>query len=80
MRYNTQKKIDQVAEYRRLPSIKKGMRCEVSVKQGEVIGGTSSGNLNILFDGDKEPTSCHPHWQMKVFGYDGKVIHNSEIS
>ena len=41
MSYNTQKQIDRVVEYRRLPPIKKGMRCEVDGKFGKVVGGNS---------------------------------------
>jgi len=75
---NTQKKIDSVVEYRQLPAIKKGMRCEVSGESGIIYGGNGSANFNVLFDGDKRPMNCHPEWKMKIFNGDGLVIHQSE--
>lgn len=75
---NTQKQIDRVVEYRQLPAIKKGMRCEVNGKHGEIRGGNSSCNFNVLFDGDKKPMNCHPGWKMKIFNSDGSIIHQSE--
>ena len=75
---NTQKKIDSVVEYRQLPAIKKGMRCEVDGRSGKVIGGNGSANFNVLFDGDKKHLNCHPEWKMKIFNADGSIIHQSE--
>ena len=78
MSFNTQKKIDSVVEYRGLPKIKKGMRCEVNGKQGKVTGGNNSCNLNVLFDGDKSSSNCHPYYKMTIFDKDGTIIHQSE--
>ncbi len=77
MSYNTQKQIDRVVEYRRLPPIKKGMRCEVDGKFGKVVGGNSGANLNVVFDGYKDPMNCHPGWRMKIFNSDGTVHYSS---
>ena len=75
---NTQKKINEIAEYRGLPPIKKGWRCEVDGKPGKVWGGNSGANLNILFDGDNWPMNCHPYWRMKIFNPDGSVVFQSK--
>jgi hypothetical protein len=80
MSYNTQKKIDEVCEYRGLPAVKKGMRCEVAGKQGQVVGGNSSANFNVKFDGEKHPMNCHPYWKMKIFKADGSIFYQHEES
>lgn len=70
--------LDYVREQRGLTFIKKGMRVEHTyggkVQRGVIKGGNSSGNLNILFDGDKKPQNCHPTWAMKYFDDEGNVI------
>lgn len=69
--------LDYIKEQRNLPFIKKGMRVEYThekIKTGKIIGGNSSGNLNVLFDGKKKPENCHPTWAMRYFDDDGKVI------
>lgn len=75
---NTQKMIDRVVEYRGLPHLKKGQRCEVNGKQGKVWGGNSAANLNVLFDGEKRPMNCHPNFRMTIFNDSGEVIHASD--
>lgn len=75
---NTQAMINRVVEYRGLPKLRKGQRCEVNGKQGKVVGGNSSANLNVLFDGDKRPLNCHPNWRMKIYDDGGAVIHSSD--
>jgi hypothetical protein len=80
MSRNTQAFIDRVVEYRGLPKLKKGMRCEVNGKAGRVWGGNGSANLDVLFDGEKRTMNCHPDWKMKIFNDAGEVIHASEDS
>lgn len=77
MSENTQKKINEVVKYRGLPPIKKGSRCLVDEKSGIVVGGNSACNLNVLFDGWKNVSNCHPGWRMKVYNDDGSVAYNS---
>jgi len=74
---NTQKHIDRIVQHRGLPPIKKGMRCEVDGKPGKVVGGNSSGNLNVLFDGQKHPMNCHPGWKMNIFNADNTIFYQS---
>ena len=78
MSYNTQEQIDRVSAYRGLPVIKKGALCEVDGKSGKIVGGNSSANLNVLFDGERMPMNCHPYWRMKIFNADGSVLYESE--
>jgi hypothetical protein len=80
MSRNTQKFIDSVVEYRGLPRLKKGQRCEVDGKTGRVWGGNSAANLNVLFDGERHAKNCHPNYRMKIFNDAGDVIHESEDS
>lgn len=77
MSENTQKKIDEVVLYRGLPQIKKGMKCEVDGKSGIVVGGNSSCNLNVKFDGWKGVSNCHPYWRMRIFNDDGSLYYES---
>lgn len=79
MSHNTQKYINRVCEYRGLPKIEKGMRCEVEGKPGTIIGGNCSANLNVRFDGWKITSNCHPYWKIKIFSEDGSVFYDSEL-
>jgi len=74
---NTQKKINEIAAYRGLPPIKKGMRCVVDGKAGVVVGGNSACNLNVRFDGWKGVSNCHPYWRMKILNDDGSIAYAS---
>lgn len=80
MSENTQKRINEVCEYRGLPNIKKGMKCEVDGKAGVIVGGNSSSNLNVKFDGWKGVSNCHPYWRMTVFKDDGSVFYSSRTT
>ena len=67
-----------VKNQRGLHFIKKGMRVELSYgsvkKKGIIKGGNSSGNIDVLFVGEKRPDNCHPTWGMKYFDEEGNVI------
>ena len=63
-----------VKEYRNMPFIKRGMRIEVDGQMGKVTSGNSSGNINVLFDGEKYPCNCHPKWETRYFDKTGQVI------
>ena len=73
---NTQKAIDSTAEYRNLPKIKKGQRCEVEGESGVIWGGNHAANFNVKFDGGGI-SNCHPGYKMKIFANDGSIIHES---
>jgi hypothetical protein len=70
--------LELVKKQRGLSFIEKGMRVELAYgstkKQGTIKGGNSSGNIDVLFDGEKRPDNCHPTWAMKYFDKEGNVI------
>jgi hypothetical protein len=68
--------IAELRKYRCVPFVKKGMRVKntYSGRCGRITGANHSGNLNILFDGDKRSQNCHPHWMMEYYDDDGKLI------
>lgn len=68
--------LDYVKNQRGLSFIEKGMKVENTYlkKTGVVKSGNSSGNINILFDGEKKAKNCHPTWAMKYFDKNGNVI------
>ena len=68
--------LDYVKEQRGLKFVKKGMKVQstYSLKFGVIKSGNSSGNLNVLFDGEKKVDNCHPTWCMKYFDVDGTVL------
>lgn len=70
--------LDYVKKQRGLDFIELGMRVELAYgstkKQGIIKGGNSSGNIDVLFDGEKKPENCHPTWAMKYFDKKGNVI------
>ncbi len=75
---NTQKAINSVVEYRDLPHLKKGQRCEVNGKPGKIWGGNHAANLNVLFDGDKRLANCHPNYKMRIFNDSGEIVYASD--
>lgn len=70
--------LDYIKNQRGLHFIEVGMRVELSYgttkKTGIIKGGNSSGNIDVLFDGEKRPENCHPTWALKYFDRDGNVI------
>ena len=70
--------IEFVKKQRGLPFIEIGMKVELSYgttkKIGVVKGGNSAGNIDVLFDGEKKPSNCHPTWAIKYFDKEGNVL------
>lgn len=68
--------LDYVKNQRGLSFIEKGMRVENTYlnKKGIVKGGNSSGNIDVVFDGEKKAQNCHPTWAMKYFDNQGNLI------
>jgi len=52
------------------------MKCKNTYlgKVGIVKGGNSSGNIDVLFEGEKKAENCHPTWAMKYFDENDNVI------
>lgn len=70
---NTQKSIDRVCEYRGIPRVQKGALCTVDGKKGHIVGGNSSSNFSVRFEGSNHTTNCHPYWKMRIFDESGNV-------
>jgi len=68
--------LDYVRNKRGLTFIKKGMKVENTYlkKVGIVKSGNISGNLNVLFNGEKKQRNCHPTWSMKYFDENNNII------
>lgn len=70
--------LNYVKESRGLSFVRRGMKVEHTyngvTRVGVIKSGNSGGNLNILFEGDKKVSNCHPTWAIKYFNDDGKVI------
>lgn len=65
-------------QHRQMPFVKRGMRVRNTYtgKHGRVAGANSSGNLNIIFDGEKRRINCHPCWMMEYYDNAGNVVAN----
>jgi hypothetical protein len=66
---------------RGMPWVKIGMRIEVDGRLGTIKGGNDSGNLDVVFDGEKHKSNVHPCWKTKYldehnmpFAIDGQLI------
>lgn len=68
--------LDYVKNQRGLEFIQRGMKVQSTYnnKFGIVKGGNSSGNIDVLFDGEKVAQNCHPKWMIKYFAPDGSLI------
>ena len=68
--------LDYVKNTRGLSFVKVGMKVQFTYdgRFGVIKGGNNSGNLNVLFDGDKKPSNCHPTYKMKYFDENDNVI------
>lgn len=70
--------LDYVKEQRGLKFVKKGMKVIHTYGNKNLVGriksGNSSGNLNILFDGEKKPRNCHPTWALKYYDENDNLI------
>lgn len=68
--------LDYVRSHRGLSFVKKGMVVESTHynKKGTIVKGNSSGNLDILFAGEKRSQNYHPKWKIKYFDSKGDMI------
>ncbi len=70
------KTLDYTKNQRGLKFVEIGMKVENTYenKFGTIKGENSSGNLQVLFDGDERPQNCHPTWAMRYFDKDNNII------
>ena len=68
--------LDYVKKQRGLDFVKKGMKVQNTYngKYGVIKGGNSSGNIDVVFDGQNHAENCHPTWAMRYFDDEGNVI------
>ena len=64
-------KFKRICEHRNLPFAFQGMKIDVSGKKGWIVGGNSSMNLDVLFEGETFVSNCHPTWETTY--YDSKM-------
>lgn len=50
------------------------MAIEVDGKRGVIVGINRSANFDVVFDGSKIKSNCHPFWKTKYFDETGKLI------
>jgi len=65
---------EETAKRSAVPFIKKGMRIEMNGKSGIIKDFNRSANLDVLFDGDKKKSNCHPTWETVYFDKDNNII------
>ena len=58
---------------RGIPFAEIGMRVEFEGKRGVIKGTNSSANLDVLFDGEKQKSNCHPTYEMIYFNNNGSI-------
>ena len=75
---NTQKSIDSVCEYRAIPHVKKGMKCSVEGRLGQIVGGNTSANFNVKFDDNGDIRNCHPYWKFQIYTETGLIYYDKE--
>ena len=68
------KEFDRMKKARFIEFAKIGMKIEANGKKGVICGSNSSFNLDICLDGDYHTINYHPHWEMKYFDDEGKLI------
>ena len=68
--------LEYVKNKRGLKFIELGMRCKNTYldKYGTIKGGNSSGNIDVLFDGESDVSNVHPEWAMEYYDEEGNVI------
>ena len=50
-----------------------GMRVEINGRMGNIKGCSVRANIDVLFDGDKSKSNCHPTWNICYFHHDGSI-------
>lgn len=72
--FNNNDTFENVKRWRSLEFIYLGMKVEMDGKKGVIVGGNSSLNLDVCFDGQSWAENCHPWYKMKYFGSNGNLV------
>jgi len=59
---------------RGIPFAYLGMTVKISGRRGIIVGVNASDNLDVLFDGDTEPSNCHPTWNITYYDDVGNLL------
>ena len=62
-----------VRDYRKMPFLRRGMRCNMDGRWAKVTSGFGAG-LMVLFDDATYPKPVHPKWQMTYYDTDGNIV------
>ena len=65
--------LNDTAVSRGVPFVYIGMRVELEGRLGTIKGFNHSANLDVVFDGEKQKTNCHPTWEIIYFNPDGSI-------
>ena len=70
--------IEEMKRCRNIDFAQLGMMIEVNGSIGTIVGMNPSANLNVVFANQqkygKHAHNCHPTWETRYFGSNGKVI------
>lgn len=72
--FGDKEQFERICKNRAIPFAYQGMKIEVAGKQGTIVGGNRSSNLDVVFDGHWIKSNCHPWWETRYFSGDGKVV------
>jgi len=72
--FGDKEQFDRICENRGISFAYQGMKIEVAGKLGTIVGGNRSNNLDVVFDGQWNKSSCHPWWETRYFNEEGKVL------
>ncbi len=69
-----EEKFQDQAQRRGIEFAKIGMRVSVNGKMGTIKSMNNHLNLDVVFDGQKHKSNCHPHWMTKYYDNEGNII------
>jgi hypothetical protein len=58
--FNDKEQFERICKNRGITFAYQGMKIEVAGKQGTIVGGNRSCNLDVVFDGERIASNCHP--------------------
>lgn len=72
--FGSAEQFERIVKYRGIEFAYQGMAIDVAGRKGIIVGGNSSSNLDVLFDGGTAPSNCHPNYETTYYGEDGEII------
>ena len=65
---------ERIKEHRGIDFAFQGMRIQVDGKMGTIVGGNSSQNIDVVFDGFWWKDNCHPWYETVYFDNKGNIL------